>query len=324
MAEPLTDDHELQVQAYLRFAKMKRDQHVKEVELAVTDVKDYKLDETMFTKDDVVDILDNLNEELQSSVEKELTNSAHSSALLLRLLFHQAESGGLELAVDTNKLENEFLLSEVKKTEELALSKPASAFLAKKTNLSKISASVTDPKIVAERDQLREEVQLQKDRLAKMQIATSNVTKEKIDLTEQINKMKLEATSQKGDFETSLRQREDDLLAKEEDFKKLQRSLEEADRAKNAFSQSAQDSQGASSQKVKELEGQISEVSEELRVKKLELERAEKQVSDKLNESKQFLTMKKMMQTKSQQVTQLRKRLAMYEPPDAGIQDADV
>lgn len=41
------------------------------------------------------------------------------------------------------------------------------------------------------------------------------------------------------------------------------------------------------------------------RIKKLELEQAEKQVNDKLNESKQFQTMKKMMQSKTQQVTQV-------------------
>lgn len=39
----LSDDHELQVQAYLRFAKLKREQHVREVTSTVRDFKDSKL-----------------------------------------------------------------------------------------------------------------------------------------------------------------------------------------------------------------------------------------------------------------------------------------
>lgn len=41
MSISLTDDHELQVQGYLRFAKLKRDQHVRE---ALATINDFKAD----------------------------------------------------------------------------------------------------------------------------------------------------------------------------------------------------------------------------------------------------------------------------------------
>lgn len=60
------------------------------------------------------------------------------------------------------------------------------------------------------------------------------------------------------------------------------------------------------------------------RDKATELEAAQAESEVKLQESKQFQQMKKLMQQKSQQVTQLRKRLAVYEPPDEGVADGDI
>ena len=48
----------------------------------------------------------------------------------------------------------------------------------------------------------------------------------------------------------------------------------------------------------------------------MQARRAEDALSGKVNDSKQFLQMKTMMQAKSQEAAALRRRLAKYEPPD--------
>ncbi len=43
---------------------------------------------------------------------QEIQNANHTNALLVKILLSQAQAQGLELAVDTNSLENEFLLKQ--------------------------------------------------------------------------------------------------------------------------------------------------------------------------------------------------------------------
>ena len=46
----------------------------------------------------------------------------------------------------------------------------------------------------------------------------------------------------------------------------------------------------------------------------LQAQHAEQQLAQKLNDTKQFQQMRRLMQHKSQEVTRLRKQLAAYEP----------
>ena len=66
------------------------------------------------------------------------------------MLLSQAQANGMELLVDTNALENEFLLKQIAASELTALSRPASDFVRRNTQLGRIGAvttiSVEDPK----------------------------------------------------------------------------------------------------------------------------------------------------------------------------------
>lgn len=326
--DPVSEDHELQVQSFLRFAKMKRGQHVREVLQEVKEVKEFKLDESVYPKPDVEDILDNLCVTLEDVIEKEFTNEAYCSALLLRLLFIQAEGSGLELSVDTNALENEMLLGEIENSEKAALSKPASAFVKKASKLQKVTGgSGTDPRIIRERDDLKEEVATLKERFNQLQAQNTVILREKTALQEQLDGTKGSLKDTQTKLEETSSDREAVLQKKELEMKKLE---EELTGKLKALEVSQAELQASSSSEVAAVEKsaakakkQLAAIQDELRVKALELEKAEQQVNEKLNDSKQFQQMKKMMQAKSQQVVQLRKRLACYEPPDADAGDAD-
>mmetsp|Transcript_20269 Transcript_20269/g.24214 ORF Transcript_20269/g.24214 Transcript_20269/m.24214 type:complete len:325 (+) Transcript_20269:106-1080(+) len=323
MASPLSDEHEMQVQTFLYFSAQKRKLHLKEVASTVSDVKDYELDEPVYNKDDVTGLLDKLQDNLDNTVEKELAHASHTSGLLLRLLFLQAEASGLELEVDTNALENEALIAKIKDSEKSALEKTPSDFVKKANRLKKVTGGGTDPRIVAERDSLKEELQVMKDKFQKLQLSTTTVLKEKTAMGEKITALQDGMNEKEKSYAQQLEEREEAVRKKEAEVDRLQMDLEERERSAKKASASSSEAMASVSSDVAELKKKMQGLEEELRVKTLEVQKCEEQITTKLNDSKQFQTMKKMMQTKSTQITELRKRLAMYEPPDENIADAD-
>lgn len=61
----------------------------------------------MYTSDDVQAILSGLKNVLKSNISEELETFSHRSVLLLRELFLQAEGNGVNLHIDTAKLDDE-------------------------------------------------------------------------------------------------------------------------------------------------------------------------------------------------------------------------
>ncbi len=57
MSISLSDEHELQVQAYLRFAKLKRDQHVREALSVIKEFRNDKLQPGVGNKHDIVVVI---------------------------------------------------------------------------------------------------------------------------------------------------------------------------------------------------------------------------------------------------------------------------
>ena len=104
-----------QVQGYLRFAKMKRDQHLREVNAVFSDFSEYRVrDSEVYTTKEVKELLADLREDVNQRVDNELENASFASGLLLQLLFQQAEMADLYIEADINELENEHLLKQVR------------------------------------------------------------------------------------------------------------------------------------------------------------------------------------------------------------------
>lgn len=81
------------MQSYLRFAKGKREENMREVELTFSDVREYKLLDTVYTKDEVRAMVDEISEEVKATMEKELENNTHVAAAMLKTLLSQAGDG---------------------------------------------------------------------------------------------------------------------------------------------------------------------------------------------------------------------------------------
>jgi leucine zipper transcription factor-like protein 1 len=74
---------------------------------------------------------------------QEIQHAYHTNALLVKILLSQAQANGLNLEVDTAKLENEFLLKQIATSEEVALSRPASDFVRRGGALGKLGGVST-------------------------------------------------------------------------------------------------------------------------------------------------------------------------------------
>lgn len=149
-----------QVQGYLRFAKFKRDQHLREVGGVLSDFAEYRVHENeVYTTKEARELLAEAREAVLQRVEAEHENATYASGLLLHLLFEQAEMADLVMTADTNELENELLLQGIAASAADAMSKPATLFARKPQRLNKLGAApVSDARVAHERDALRGQV----------------------------------------------------------------------------------------------------------------------------------------------------------------------
>uniref|UniRef100_A0A6U3KD44 Leucine zipper transcription factor-like protein 1 n=1 Tax=Mantoniella antarctica TaxID=81844 RepID=A0A6U3KD44_9CHLO len=174
MAKCLSEESELQVQSYLRFAKTKREENAREVDLTFDDVRHYKLQDAVYTQGEVSAMVDEVNLEVKSTLEKELVNNTYVTGAMLKMLFEQAEEAGCVLTIDTNKLEDMKLLEDVKATEKVALSRPAADFARGATQgqkLGKIPAGLPpmDLQIKGGNERLEREIADLRDKYVKLQ-----------------------------------------------------------------------------------------------------------------------------------------------------------
>ena len=81
-----------------------------------------RLLEDTYTNDEVEDILNNINEMIETEAESELMAASHTNVLLLQQIFTQAQKWHLDLEADLAELENKELLDKVKRWEDTELS----------------------------------------------------------------------------------------------------------------------------------------------------------------------------------------------------------
>jgi hypothetical protein len=76
---------------------------------------------------------------------QEVENAYHSCALLIKLQLVEAQRADATLTVDTNQLENESLLQQIRACEQAALLRPATDFAAKRTGELSSNAAPIEP-----------------------------------------------------------------------------------------------------------------------------------------------------------------------------------
>uniref|UniRef100_A0A8B9WR19 Leucine zipper transcription factor-like protein 1 n=1 Tax=Bos mutus grunniens TaxID=30521 RepID=A0A8B9WR19_BOSMU len=272
----LNEHHQNEVINYMRFARSKRGLRLKTVNSCFQDLKESRLVEETFTVDEVSEVLNGLQAVVHSELESELINTAYTNVLLLRQLFSQAEKWYLKLQTDISELENRELLEQVAEFEKAEFTS---------SNKKSIIDSMK-PKLAP----------LHEDGAAELLNKATDALDEKSKLERALQDLQLEHGSQK-------------------DFIKAQ-DLSDLENTVAALKSEFQKTLNDQTENQKSLEENLATAKHDLLRVQEQLSMAEKELEKKFQQTAAFRNMKEILTKKNDQIKDLRKRLAKYEPED--------
>ncbi|KAG1663693.1 hypothetical protein FOA52_013261 [Chlamydomonas sp. UWO 241] len=308
----LSADGEMQVQAYLRFAKLKRDQHVRETLTVISEFQEDRIRKgEMYNYEDMFSMFEDLSADQRRLVDREIQHAYHTNALLVKIMLSQAQANGLRLALDTNALENEFLLKQIAVSEQTALGRPASDFVSSSA-LGNVTAE--DKKASQERDALGAQLGTTNERMASLQQQTTAMMRDKTALAEEVTALRAELASSQASQGKLLSQMQGQ-------FKDLSVQAAGAAQVSTTQFEDMKRQLNETRGQLEDARTQLARQTDALSSKDAELQSMMSNSEAHIMNSKQFQQMKAIMQQKSGEVVELRKRLAQYEPvtvPSAG------
>jgi len=120
----LSTEHDEQIRKYLKFFRTKREATLRGISNEFEDIKQDRLNEDMFSKDDMIDFADTILSSITSHVANDLSLAINMNALLVSQLLEQGQNSGVELSINTGSVENQALLNAV---ERMNIDGPKSA-----------------------------------------------------------------------------------------------------------------------------------------------------------------------------------------------------
>ncbi|XP_023384790.1 leucine zipper transcription factor-like protein 1 [Pteropus vampyrus] len=283
----------------MRFARSKRGLRLKTVDSCFQDLKESRLVEETFTIDEVSEVLSGLQAVVHSEVESELINTAYTNVLLLRQLFSQAEKWYLKLQTDISELENSCLfllfLGVIKAFEIYEITfQPIIDII--KPKLAPLNEGGTTELLNKEILRLQEENEKLKSRLKTIEIQATNALDEKSKLERALQDLQLDQGNQK-DF------------IKAGDLSDLENTVATL---KSEFQKTLNDK----TENQKSLEESLATAKHDLLRVQEQLSMAEKELEKKFQQTAAYRNMKEILTKKNDQIKDLRRRLAKYEPED--------
>mmetsp|Transcript_12492 Transcript_12492/g.21508 ORF Transcript_12492/g.21508 Transcript_12492/m.21508 type:complete len:309 (+) Transcript_12492:128-1054(+) len=295
MSRYLSDFHKVQLAKYEKFFKQKREVQVQEIQEIFNDVQEARLDgDSLLDPDEVKDILQTLCQSIRTSYEDDLRRTVSMSMLAIQQLFQDADAQDLELEMDTSKIEDTHLIAEM---EKIRLDGPSASSHKTKAN-----------RLVS----LRDEQQRIVDQNMQLQGQINTVNREKESIQDELDRARQLLSNHTYEIEA------------------LKLQLETAKRQSTGTS-SAEESKGEDdSSKLLALQQDLDHergVAVDLRAeladaRQLLLETRDidlDDVTERFRSSKQFQQMRKTLQQKTDQLTDLRRRLVQYEPDGTNI-----
>lgn len=281
----LNDTHKAQVLAYLRYFQIKREQNEKELEAVFEEQKDMRLLEEMYPVDEVGLILDGIKSTVKTQMIEDMERQSQQSVLYLRQLFLQAEGNGVAINVDLSQLDDAVLLSGIEKLDIEQRKHPRGALggtdLPRSGGLKPVEGGV-DIKLVTQIKDLQDSNRSLLVKFEKLQAQCSGALKENTELKEQ---------------NASL---EGKLKEVSSDFNNLRSSNKSAQ-------QTEIDSLRAELAALRESSGQqVAELKQELKTQSDTL-------NSKVNNAPQYQQLKKLMNTKNEQLKESRARVKTLE-----------
>ncbi|PRP76906.1 leucine zipper transcription factor-like protein 1-like [Planoprotostelium fungivorum] len=329
--------HTEQLENYLRFARRKREKHIKDVDASFRETKDLRLNGDHYSVDEVEEIIDGLNAVVRKDIQEELLHVSHTTSLLLRNMFSQAETIMFDLFVDTNSLENERMLKEIATFEEASIQREKDP----KKGLSHLSIA-SDGALRHNISKLSEQNKNYQEQFLKMQQQCIEINREKQQILADLERAQKALSESGQSFQRTEAPKKGATLL--EDTPEISPSpattsttsapavpaasntaQAEVEDLKKQKSDLERDVQG----RLRELENgkaqaealrkEVEEKKKEAELRRKEAEDATKELDRKLMQSTPFINMKKMLTKKNGQIKQLREIVTKYDPQAAEL-----
>jgi len=296
----LNEHHDALVLNYLRFAKFQRNQCLQAIKNSFQDAKDTRLLEDTYTVEEIEDILNDINQMIETEAESELMAACHTNVLLLQQIFVQAQKWHLDLDADLAELENRELLDKVKRWEDSELS----------------TQNIENKDLIVQKKlaPLNEGGPMQ---LLKAQIEQLN--EENIKLRQRQKELEtkaLDAINEKRIFQEKLKNVPQDTPqpASEENSEKIDaKEVEELSEAFKAVKHKMASELEIKDKNQKELETDLTSAKHKLLEVQHQLNMAEKELEKKFSQTGAYKNFKKMLTNKNDQIKELRQKLQKYD-----------
>ncbi|CAG0922868.1 unnamed protein product, partial [Notodromas monacha] len=301
----LNEHHKQELVDFMRFCRYQRMQKLRTVVACFNNAKDTRFLEPTYTSDEIAEIFSEVEKEVRDEVEGELLHMTHTSVLLLRGLFLQAQEWHLKLQADTAQLENMDLLEKIKKFEEAesAFGKETDALKQAATNKpSKLNPlhdagasklmSMEIEKLASQNNDLRERIKLLEEQVSSALRTKSELNKLLNDANAEILTLKNIAPVKPDDGEVRV---SDELNEVKEELEHLKFSL----------AKGSEDDEAAK----KQLESDLTSTKHRLLEIQEQLDIKEKELDKKLNQTAAFANLKKILVSKNDVIRKLRSKI---------------
>ncbi|EGD72446.1 hypothetical protein PTSG_00467 [Salpingoeca rosetta] len=285
--DKLNETHKHVCKDYLAFMRYKRTQHVRDIEATFTDLKESRLQDSTFTREEVEDMVDGLCDVVKGDVETELINSSHTNVLVLRKMMEQGEEWKLTFKLETGTLEDRHALDDIARFER---QESASSSLGA-PKLEPLKESASPALIKHEMDALRSEVQTARDAQQRADQRAVEVAKENEALKQRIAELEAKAATATATTSTPVPKPPPTSAQPSGNGDKAKQQVQELEKAKDKVET-----------ELKSAKAEILSLSAKLR----EVEAA---LEAKVHAAPQFVNMRKMLDTKNHQIKELREQL---------------
>ncbi|XP_050542682.1 leucine zipper transcription factor-like protein 1 isoform X2 [Daktulosphaira vitifoliae] len=242
------------------------------------------LDET-FTKEEVTNFINNLENIVKNEIDCELTAFTNTNILMMHQFFQQAEKWHLRLNVDISEMQNKDLLLEVEKY---------------KSQYNVINQLATKKKLIPIRDQI------------------SN------DFADMLHKRLEQLESDNCKLLNDLKYLKDSFDEVDKERKALRLLVEEKNKNINANNYTQLKDIEVQTQEILNIEENdhekckiaLNKLESELKITQSQLKLANLELERKFNDTVAYINMKDIITKKNEQVRELRDKLQVYEKED--------
>jgi chromosome segregation ATPase len=182
----LKPEHQVELKKFLYFFELKRQESLKELEIAMVEsVKNELHDDMMYSRHEVEAMLLSLRYEAKSVLEQELQNITRMSAVYAKTLIHQLDTAGLTFTVDTSYLENQRLIEEMVSLEKAqkTVEMPKATSSARLPTLQ--ASYVNDPALTRQLQAANEELMTLRSRVRTLQEEMATILMDRSSLSSQ-------------------------------------------------------------------------------------------------------------------------------------------